>query len=67
MKVGEEYLMIKSLVNMHDVVAGKFYIGKCWNFGDINVVDIIDDIGDFFTLKINEYTVIGRLKVIKTP
>lgn len=67
MKVGEEYLMIKSLVNMHDVASGKCYIGKFWSFGDEDGVDVIDDIGDFFALKINEYTVIGRLKVTKTP
>ena len=57
MKVGKEYLLIKSLVNMHDVVSGNCYI----------VVLMGDNIGDFFTINTNKYTVIDRLKVTKTP
>ena len=57
MKVGEKYLLIKSIINKNDVAAGKCYI----------VVLMGDNIGDFFTINTNKYTVIDRLKVTKTP
>ena len=67
MKVGEEYLMIKSLVDIIDVSKGKCYIGKEWMTG-VNIgVEIIDNIGDVFDLISGDFIVVGRLKVTKTP